>query len=72
MAKDAILQVKESFSATLDGAIVFFRQGELIDADHQAVKGWPQMFMVPKIDHPMPRSKIVEQATAAPGEKRGA
>jgi hypothetical protein len=69
--KDTILQVKTSFNATIDGGPVFFHAGELIDADHQAVKTWPQYFGSPKIDHRTKAEPVVEQATAAPGEKRG-
>jgi hypothetical protein len=70
--KDTILQVKTSFSATLDGGPVFFRAGELIDADHPAVKKWPQYFGPANVDHRSKPEPKVEQATAAPGEKRGA
>jgi hypothetical protein len=67
--KDTILQVKTSFSATLDGGPVFFRAGELIDADHPAVKKWPQYFGPATVAH-RSASPAIEQATAAPGEKR--
>jgi hypothetical protein len=43
-----------------------FREGELIRADDPAVKKWPEKFGPPNLPHE-PR---VEQATAAPGEKR--
>jgi len=73
MAKDPALQVKTSFSGTIDGGLVFFHEGELIDADHSAVRRWPQYFGAPKIvHHAKPEPPIIEQATAAPGEKRGA
>jgi hypothetical protein len=69
MANDAILQVQTSFQATIDGELVFFRAGELIDSDHPAVAKWPHYFDSPKIDHRA--TPVVEQATRAPGEKRG-
>jgi hypothetical protein len=69
MANNAIMQVKTSFGATLDGTTVVFRQGELIDADHPAVRKWPEHFDVPTVT--WSTRKTVEQATAAPGEKRG-
>jgi hypothetical protein len=67
----AILQVRESFAPTVDGGIVSFRKGELVDSDHPVVKRYPQYFSEPVIDHPAPRTAPVEQATAAPGQKRG-
>jgi hypothetical protein len=74
MAKDAILQVKTSFHGTIDGTPAFFREGDLIDAEHPAVRKWPKNFRAVKIDHPVKRTAepVIEQATAAPGEKRGA
>ena len=44
-----------------------FREGENIRANDPAVKKWPAMFGEPRYMHDKP----VEQATAAPGEKRG-
>jgi hypothetical protein len=71
MARDTILQAKTSFSATIDGESVFFREGDLVDADHSAVKTWPLYFGPPKVTHRAKPEPVVEQATAAPGEKRG-
>ena len=71
MAKDAILQVKESFTATIDGTIVVFRQGELVDFEHPVVQKYAHYFRTPAVDHPAPKVARIEQATAAPGEKRG-
>jgi hypothetical protein len=73
MAKDAILQICTSFQATIDGQLVSFVAGKLIPADHEAVAKWPQYFRSPEIDYPVKRTAepVIEQATAAPGEKRG-
>lgn len=60
------LVVLQSFIGNVDGADVVFKAGETIDARHKAVKKWPAFFGPPKA------TVHVEQATAAPGEKRGA
>jgi hypothetical protein len=50
-----------------------YQKGEIIEADHPSVKRWPDMFGPVVFRHPMKRTEErVEQATAAPGEKRGA
>lgn len=58
------LMVLQSFIGKVDKAEVSFRAGDLIKADHPAVKKWPQFFG--DAHHP----HEIEQATAAPGEKR--
>ena len=70
MANIGTLQVVQSFFATLDGQNVSFRKGELINGDHPAVRKWPDNFGPLTI--PRRSSDRIEQATAAPGEKRGA
>lgn len=60
------LVVLQSFVGRIGNADVAFAQGESIDASHPAVKKWPQFFGPTNVRH----SKV-EQATAAPGEKRG-
>lgn len=68
MAKDAdTVEVLESFIGKLGSADVVFRKGDLVKADNPAVKKWPQFFGAATFHHE-PR---IEQATAAPGEKRG-
>lgn len=62
-----ILQVLESFSRGND----VYRKGELIEADHPLVREIPQFFGPVTVHHKSHRSPAVEQATAAPGEKRG-
>lgn len=63
-AEAASYIVKESFVGDLGKGAMQFRQGDLIAADHPAVKKWPHLFR--RDDSP-----IIEQATAAPGERRG-
>lgn len=48
------------------------RGGDLFEIDHPLVVKHPDMFGPPKLRFPVNRSGRVEQATAAPGEKRGA
>jgi hypothetical protein len=69
MAKTAYYQVRESFVGTSDGEPVEYYKGEVIAADDPALKRWPESF-VPLVVRGQPPE--VEQATAAPGEKRGA
>jgi hypothetical protein len=67
-----ILQALTSLSGEVDGAVVNISSGDLIDADHPAVRKWPTSFGPVTVLHRSPvRESAVEQATAAPGEKRG-
>jgi hypothetical protein len=59
--------VLQSFVGRVHDADVHFRQGESIDSAHPAVKKWPHFFGPTLLRH-----AEIEQATAAPGEKRGA
>jgi len=78
MAKAAeptnILRVTAAFVGSVDGEEITFVYGELISADHPAVKKWPDAFGPLVLPYPVNRKgeSRVEQATAAPGEKRGA
>jgi len=64
-----LMVVLESFTGGADGGEArFFRAGELIRASDPAVKKWPGYFGPTSSPHDEP---AVEQATAAPGEKRG-
>lgn len=65
MAKAAFFTVAESFVGALGGAEVEYHKGEVVDADDPALAKWPHQF-VPLIV----RSRMVEQATSAPGEQR--
>jgi hypothetical protein len=68
---ETVLQVRTSFTASIGGARVDFHQGDLIDADHPAVRKWPESFGPITVQHRSPKGERIEQATAAPGEKRG-
>lgn len=61
MAAKGPLRALASFAATVGKVEYFVRQGELLRADHPAVKGRAELFEP---------ATPVEQATAAPGEKR--
>ena len=72
MAKDDIYQVTTTFVITLDGQDVEYHAGELVEGDDAAYKLVPQHFGPLEFKHRRTaRPKPVEQATAAPGEKRG-
>lgn len=60
------LVVLESFIGRLGDEDVMFRKGDLINPTNPAIKKWPDKFGAAEYRHE-PR---VEQATAAPGEKR--
>ncbi len=69
MAKAAYLTVRESFIAALDGTEVEYHKGEVVDPDDPAVARFPDHFE-PLVVRTHTRGRI-EQATSAPGEKRG-
>jgi hypothetical protein len=69
MAKPTFYQVRESFVGSFGDEPVEFYKGEVVAADDPALKRWPDSF-VPLVVRG--QSPAVEQATAAPGEKRGA
>lgn len=62
-----MLVVFESFIGSIDGAERVFRKGDLIRPTDPAVKKWPAYFESAEFTE----DRGVEQATAAPGEKRG-
>jgi hypothetical protein len=67
-----IVRVKDSFSAQDDkGNIYTYHKGDLLKGDEPVlkVKGWEGLFEPVEDQF---RAPEVEQATAAPGEKRGA
>jgi hypothetical protein len=70
----SLLVVLVSFAGTIGGKSVSFVAGRLIEPDHPAVKAWPERFGPPVLSYPVKRTAEprVEQATSAPGEKRGA
>jgi hypothetical protein len=63
-----ILKAKYAFTGSLDGERISIGIGDLFDSNHPAVRKWPDFF-IPAVIRTGP--KEVEQATAAPGEKRG-
>ena len=72
MAKDDIYQVTTTFVITLGDRDVEYHVGELVDGTDPAYKRVPEHFGPVEFKHRrVERAKPVEQATAAPGEKRG-
>ena len=65
-----ILKALEAFTAEIDGTPENILGGELFEAAHPIVKKYPKLFGPISFRFPMKGSKV-EQATAAPGEKRG-
>jgi len=61
MAAIGLLRALTSFAATVGKQELFIRSGEVVRADHPAVKGRETLFAP---------ARPVETATAAPGEKR--
>jgi hypothetical protein len=51
-----------------DGEMVVLNPNEIIDADHPMVRARPHLFKALEASRSRP---VVEQATAAPGERRG-
>jgi len=63
--RTAVYRCTTTFSAQPKGEIWTMVQGDLVRGNHPAVKLYPEFFeLVDDFDKP------VEQATAAPGEKR--
>jgi hypothetical protein len=70
MAKaTGVLVALQSFQGEVDGESFAFRKDDPIEADHPAVAKWPELFGPIKFRFPV--KARVEQATAAPGERRG-
>lgn len=64
-----ILRCKEPFAADIDGVPRVITAGQLLDSSDPVIKGRERFFEA--VDaHMARRSREVEQATAAPGEKR--
>jgi hypothetical protein len=70
MAKDDILQVTTTFVITLGDRDIEYHVGEIVDADDPAYKRVPEHFGPVEFKHRSAGARL-EQATAAPGEKRG-
>ena len=69
MAKATFYTVLESFVGTLGGEEVEYHKGEVVDAEDPAFRKWSHLF-APLVVRSYRQG--VEQATAGPGEKRGA
>lgn len=69
MADLKFFTVTESFIGNLDGIEVEYQKGEVVGADDPAVKKMPSHFEPIVVKGGAVRGGV-EQATAAPGEKR--
>ena len=65
----SIVRALRSFAGNLDGEEVAASEDDLFYTDDPAVRKWPELFGPVRVRNQRPD---VEQATAAPGEKRGA
>lgn len=65
--KTDVYQAKESFGVMLDGAWEAVQKGDLVRHGHKLLKQCPDRFEPGEVFVRFD----VEQATAAPGEKRG-
>lgn len=73
MAKIAYYTVSTSFFGSFEGDGIEYHKGEVIDGDDPALKRWPEYFEPLVVREHLRGAKDeapVEQATAAPGEKR--
>jgi hypothetical protein len=68
-APPPIVQATTSFIASIDDQDVPVKAGDLADAGSAVVRKYPSLFTPAAVRFAAGR---VEQATAAPGEKRGA
>ncbi len=68
---DGLFVARQAFATILDGVTIIVQPGQVVDASDPILKGRRELFddFAPKVrTYPGQR---VEQATAAPGEKRG-
>jgi hypothetical protein len=63
------VQAKEAATGSVDGEPFVLTPNELFAADHPIVRAYPDFFK--PLEDPHRQRPEVEQATAAPGEKRG-
>lgn len=68
-----LFAARTAFATTLNGETVIIQPGQVVDASDPILKGRAELFepFAPKIRKYQGQA-VVEQATAAPGEKRGA
>ena len=70
--RPSLLAARASFVCEHAGTLYEFREGDLIEADHPIARKYAAQFTEPHVRYPLERKDApVEQATAAPGEKRG-
>lgn len=62
-----VYQAIESFTTTIGKRAYHVQEGERVAAGHELLATLPHLFKPMTIDYP-----VIEAATAAPGEKRGA
>ena len=70
-AESTYLMAKESFVGGLDGRVVEVFKGDLATSDSDVAQRWPDKFTPLPVRFRGKAAPAVEQATAAPGEKRG-
>jgi hypothetical protein len=63
-----VFEAKASFACVYNGGEVSIRKGERVREGHDLLRAYPDKFQPLTIKFDVPE---VEQATAAPGEKRG-
>lgn len=63
------VRAREPFSGDMDGTPFVVNPSEVLASDHPLVRKYPKHFVPLEEDRQRPQ---VEQATAAPGEQRGA
>lgn len=66
--KSEHVQAKEAASGSVDGVAFVLKPGEILRADDPIAKKYPGFF---KELEPQRRRPVIENATAAPGERRG-
>jgi hypothetical protein len=67
-----LVAITSGVTAMPDSTTLLVRKGATFWSDHPAVKRNPDWFRVYEPTHQTPGESRIEQATAAPGEKRGA
>ena len=63
--KPALLVARTGFVGSIDGKDINIEEGDFVESNSPIAQKWPELFEAPLLRYP-----VVEQATAAPGEKR--
>ena len=63
--KPVLLVAREGFGGSIDGKDIDLEEGDFVESNSPIAQKWPELFEAPLLRYP-----VVEQATAAPGEKR--